>query len=277
MDSYQEELTFAQSLVRRAGKALKNARQDAQVVKQPHGLSYLDVTTSADLESEALILESISAQYPTDRILSEETRSFEDEGKGRLWIVDPLDGTTNFVKGLDAYAVSIALMVDGLVVAAACYLPEQDEDYTALRGAGVHRNGEPLLLLSPTDTLAGSLVSVGFPHSRESAPLTQAFDMYHDMLVTCSDLRRSASAVLDGCVLATGATGAYLTPDIKPWDIAAMILFIEEQGGVVSDFRGNSLNLFQRSSDRFSIAVVCAKNSAIHASVIDVTRNYAQS
>lgn len=275
MNSYQEELVLARSLVRLAGTSLKNARVQAQVVKQPHGLSYLDVTTSADLESEAMILQAISAQYPADRILSEETRTGEDVGTGRLWVVDPLDGTTNFVKGLDAYAVSIALVVDGLVVVAACYLPEYDKDYTAVRGVGMCRNGELLPLLSPTDTLAGSLVSVGFPHSRESAPLAQAFDMYHDVLVKSSDLRRSASAVLDGCLLATGATGAYLTPDIKPWDIAAMILFIEEQGGVVSDFRGNPLNLFHKDGEHFSVAMVCAKNSAIHKSLIEITRQYA--
>lgn len=275
MNSYQEELALARSLVRLAGAGLKRACHHAQVVKQPHGLSYLDVTTSADLESEALILEGISAQYPADRILSEETRTHEDGGMGRLWIVDPLDGTTNFVKGLDAYAVSIALIEDGRVVMAACYLPEYDDEYISVRGTGMYRNGEPLSLFFAEDTLASSLVSVGFPHERDPETLMQAFDMYRTVLTESSDLRRSASAVLDGCLLATGATGAYLTPDIKPWDIAAMILFIEEQGGVVSDFRGDPLNLFQRRGDHFSVAVVCAKNPTIHASVIKITSQYA--
>lgn len=272
---YQEELALARSLVCLAGTRLKNARTQAQVVKQPHGLSYLDVTTSADLESEAMILQAISSQYPADRILSEETRAQVYEETGRLWVVDPLDGTTNFVKGLDAYAVAITLIVEGVVVLAACYLPEYDEDYTAVRGAGMYRNGEPLSLLSPDDMLAGTLVSIGFPHTRGHETLTRAFDMYRTVLVKSSDLRRSASAVLDGCLLATGATGAYLTPDIKPWDIAAMTLFIEEQGGVVSDFRGNPLNLFHKNGEHFSVAIVCAKNSAIHESLIEITRQYA--
>lgn len=275
MHSYQEELILARALVRLAGDSLKNARASARVVKQPHGLSYLDVTTSADLKSEALILQGISAQYPSDQILSEETHAREHTETGRLWVVDPLDGTTNFVKGLDAYAVSIALVVDGLVVMAACYLPEHEEDYTAVRGAGMHRNGEPLRLFSPEDTLPGTLVSVGFPHARDHETLVRAFDMYRAVLANSSDLRRSASAVLDGCLLATGATGAYLTPDIKPWDIAAMTLFIEEQGGIVSDFQGNPLNLFRKDGDYFSVALVCAKNPAIHESLIRVTRQYA--
>lgn len=275
MTLYQEELTLARSLVRRAGTTLKNARHSAQVLKQPHGFSYLDVTTSADLESETLILEGIGAAYPADRILSEETRTNEDERSGRLWIVDPLDGTTNFVKGLDAYAISIALVVDGHVVMAACYLPEYDKDYTAVRGAGMYSNGALLSVSSPEDTLAESLVSVGFPHERGFESLKQAFAMYRTVLAESSDLRRSASAVFDGCLLATGATGAYLTPDIKPWDIVAMILFIEEQGGVVSDFRGNPLNLFKKRGDYFSVAVVCAKNPTIHASMITVTSQYA--
>jgi len=99
--------------------------------------------------------------------------------------------------------------------------------------------------------------------------------LYAKLLSASSDLRRSASAVVDACWLAAGKTGAYLTPDIKPWDVAAGMLFIEEQGGIASDFTGKPLNLFKHDGERFSTAVVFAKNKEIHSAVLACTKSHA--
>lgn len=268
MESYERECEIARTLAKQAGEHLQNSRSTFDVLKRPHGESFLDVTTSADVEAERIVLEGIATLFPTDAILSEESRAEASTAAKRLWIVDPLDGTTNFVKGMDAYGVSISLLVEGVVVMAVNYLPETGAEYYAVRGTGMYKNGAPLLLRQSKDTLAESLVSVGFPHARDTQSLSRAFSLYQTILTASSDLRRSASAAYDACLLAEGITGAYVTTDIKPWDIAATVLFVEEQGGVVSDMQGNPLNLFLQHEGGYRVAIVAAKSPAIHEALI---------
>lgn len=268
MKPYEKESELARLLAVRAGEYLKHVRDTHTVIKRPHGTSFLDVTTDADVEAEQIVLDGISHAFPDDAILSEESRSDVCTRTHRLWVIDPLDGTTNFVTGLDAYGVSISLLVDGVVVMAVNYLPETRTEYFSIRNAGVYKNGERLLLRRPDDSLAGSLVSIGFPHTRDEKSLSRAFSLYQRILSASSDLRRSASAAYDACLLAEGITGAYVTPDIKPWDIAAMTLFTTEQGGVVSGMNGEPLNLFLEDNDKYRVAIVAAKSPAIHESLL---------
>ncbi len=272
--TYTKELEVARDLARAVGRYLRDAQKENAIVKQPHGEGYLDVTTRADLEAERMVLHTLSRSFPGDHILSEETRTEYSPDWERVWIVDPLDGTTNYVKGLDAYAVSIALMVRGQVVIAAVCLPVSGDFYYAVRGHGMFRNDLPLTLATPDDTLAQSLVSVGFPHTRTPEVAAQAFGLYQDLWLASSDLRRSASAVYDGCLLASGVTGAYITPDIKPWDIAATSLLIEEQEGIISDVNGQPLDLFRRVNGRFSTSALFAKNTAIYTTLQNITQKY---
>ncbi len=268
MESYEKELALARTLAEQAGEHLKSARGTLNVLKRPHGESFLDVTTSADVEAERIVLEGISHEFPHDAILSEESRAGENTSSTRLWVVDPLDGTTNFVKGLDAYGVSIALLVEGVTVLAVNYLPETRAEYYAVRGTGMYKNGALLPLRQPDESLYESLVSVGFPHSRDVESLSASFSLYQNILTASSDLRRSASAAYDACLLAEGITGAYVTPDIKPWDIAATVLFTEEQGGVVSDFQGKPLDLFVQHEGGYRVAILAAKNARIHEALV---------
>ena len=274
-DAYAKELRVARRAAVMAGAFLRGAQQGADVVKRPHGEGYLDVTTREDLQAERIILDRIGRAFPADRILSEESHPGLVSTEGRLWVIDPLDGTTNYVKGLSAYGVSIALLVDGVVQVAVAYLPVTRELYDAVRGQGVRVGGKQLRLRAPAENLAQSLVSVGFPHARTKEATDDAFVLYASLLGSSSDLRRSASAVVDACWLAAGKTGAYITPDIKPWDIVAGALFVEEQGGVASDFMGAPLDLFRHDGDHFSVAVVFAKNAAIHAQVVALTKAHA--
>ncbi|TSC70515.1 MAG: myo-inositol-1(or 4)-monophosphatase [Parcubacteria group bacterium Gr01-1014_49] len=271
---HSEETAAAIRMAREVGAYLRGARRGNALVKQPHGETYLDVTTRADLEAERMAIDALSRAFPHDHILSEETRVEYSPEWERTWIIDPLDGTTNYVKGLDTYAVSIAFAFRGRVVAAAVCLPATGDVYHAACGRGVFRNEHPLPFAGPDDTLAQSLVSVGFPHTRTRDVATRAFNLYKDLWLASSDLRRSASAVFDGCLLASGVTGAYLTPDIKPWDIAASSLFIEEQGGIATDFSGQPFNLFRRVGDRFSTSALLAKNTTIHAATLGIVAGY---
>ena len=271
---YAKELEIATSLARSVGQYLLAAQRANSIVKQPHGEGFLDVTTRADLEAERMILETLAQEFPRDHILSEETRTEYSSDWERTWIIDPLDGTTNYVKGLDAYAVSITLFLQEKTILAVAYLPVSEYLLHSIRGQGVFHNGKKLQLATPDDTLAQSLVSAGFPHSRTPEVAAHAFGIYGRFWLAASDLRRSASAVYDGCLLARGLTGAYLTPDIKPWDIAAAALFIEEQGGVVSALDGQPLDLFRKVDGRFSTSVLFAKNSIIHAEALTIAQKH---
>ena len=271
---YTKELTVATDLARSVGQYLRAAQQANSIVKQPHGEGFLDVTTRADLEAERMILETLAQEFPLDPILSEETRTEYSSEWERTWIIDPLDGTTNYVKGLDAYAVSITLAIRGEIVLAVAYIPVSTDLIYAIQGKGVFHNGVALKLATPSDTLAQSLVSAGFPHLRTPEVAEKAFGLYSRFWLAASDLRRSASAVCDGCLLARGITGAYLTPDIKPWDIAAAVLFIKEQGGVVSALDGQPLALFHKIDGRFSTSALFAKNEGLHAEAVRIARAY---
>ncbi|MFA6315437.1 MAG: inositol monophosphatase [Candidatus Paceibacterota bacterium] len=273
---YTIELKIAKATALKVGRYLQISQKNNVIIKQPNGEGYLDVTTKIDLESERMCILMISRMFPKDHILSEETRNEYSSDWKRVWIIDPLDGTTNYVKRLDIYAVSIALVVNGKVVVAVNCLPVHDDIFHAVRGHGVFHNGKKLTCISPDDTLAQSLVSVGFPHVRTKEVADPAFELYKNLWLASSDLRRSASAVFDGCLLASGITGAYLTPDIKPWDIASGSLFVEEQGGFTSDFSGQPLDLFRKVNGRFSTSVLFAKNKTILTSLQRLTKKYNQ-
>ncbi|MBI4087890.1 hypothetical protein HY418_00695, partial [Candidatus Kaiserbacteria bacterium] len=192
----------------------------------------------------------------------------------RLWIIDPIDGTTNYANGMNTYAVSVSFCERGRVQAAAVSVPALHELYTAERGGGLHINGKPLPVLNPDRDLKRSFVNLGFPHERTAPVVKHAFAMYAEILLSSADVRRTGSAVLDTVLVASGRSGAYLTPDIKPWDIAAGTLFVEEQGGIVSDPFGNPLDLFKKAKGKFAIAAIFAKNANIHSALLRITKNY---
>lgn len=265
---YKKELQIALQAARDAGQCARRLRGNVAITKQPDKKTFLDVTTEADLEAEQRILKRITRAFPNDEIVSEETRATIPSKKGRIWIIDPLDGTTNFCKGLPMYAVAIAFSDKGKVQVAAVYLPEERAMFSAMRGSGVYRNGKRLSLFGATDSLEESLVCVGFPHLRAEAHARDAFAIYERLWLRSSDLRRTASAVYDGTLLASGVAGAYITPDIKPWDIAATSLFVDEQGGVMSDLSGKPIDLFRHDGSRFSTSAVFAKNRKIYTKLM---------
>lgn len=274
MKSFSKELALATRVAQVVGRSLTRAQGAISIASRKRGSESFDYTTHQDLSAERMAIAYIKKAFPRDAILSEETLSAIGNIPERLWIIDPIDGTANYANGMDTYAVSVSFYTRGRVQVAAVFLPAKNELYSAERGRGVKLNGKPLSVRSPDRDLKRSFVNLGFPHQRTIPVVERAFALYAEILHACADVRRTGSAVLDTVLVASGKSGAYVTPNIKPWDIAAGVLFIEEQRGVISDPFGKPLNLFKKVNEKFAIEAIFSKNRAIHSALIRVTKKY---
>lgn len=193
-----------------------------------------DFVTEYDLRSETLVKEILAADHPGVAFLAEETA--EPLDADRFWIVDPLDGTTNFIHGYPSVAVSIALWREGSVVAGCAYDPLRDELFEATRGGGATMNGRPIRV-SGRARIEDALLGTGFPFSAP-AHLDAYLGSFRDLFLRCRDIRRAGAAVLDLCHVACGRLDGFWELYLKPWDMAAGALIVEEAGGGASDFFG---------------------------------------
>jgi myo-inositol-1(or 4)-monophosphatase len=190
-----------------------------------------------DRESELIITDILKKSFPDDVIIAEESYDGSYDGKKPAWIIDPLDGTTNFIHGFPMVAVSIALMEDGVVSAGCVFDPLRNELFTSIRGQGLFMNGKKLLPRSTPPAIPRALVATGFPFRRKD--LTEPyFQTFMEIFKTVSDIRRGGSAALDLTYVACGRLDGFWEIGLKPWDIAAAMLFIQETGGIVTDFWG---------------------------------------
>ena len=193
-----------------------------------------DFVTDVDRLAEQEIISVIHKSYPDHAILAEE--SGEQGDSETIWIIDPLDGTANFLHGFPHYCVSIGVMVRGRIEHGVIYDPLREELFTASRGAGAQLN-DRRLRVTKQKTLAGSLIATGFPFKyHEHFPAYLA--TFNAVFPEVSDLRRGGSAALDLAYVAAGRVDAYWELGLQKWDLASGILLIEEAGGVVSDFTG---------------------------------------
>ena len=193
-----------------------------------------DFVTDVDRLAEQEIIGVIRKSYPDHAILAEESGKHGEHDT--VWVIDPLDGTANFLHGFPHYCVSIGIMVRGRIDHGVIYDPLRDELFTASRGAGAQLN-DRRLRVTKQKTLAGSLISTGFPFKyHEHFPAYLA--TFNAVFPEVSDLRRGGSAALDLAYVAAGRVDAYWELGLQKWDLAAGILLIEEAGGVVSDFIG---------------------------------------
>ena len=195
-----------------------------------------DFVTIADRESEERIARSIRSRFPEDDFLGEESGARGSGAAARTWIVDPLDGTANFIAGFPFWCVSIAAREAGQIVAGVVWDPLREELYTAARGGGAWRNGTRLAV-SGRRGLEGGFVATGFPfRSRERIDLY--LTLFRSVFLTARGIRRAGSAALDLALVASGVYDAFFEFQLAPWDIAAGAILIEEAGGVVTDFDG---------------------------------------
>ena len=220
-----------------------------------------NLVTEMDERAEELVVGRITAAFPDDAILAEE-RGAARGPSGRRWIVDPLDGTTNYAHGVPIYCVSIALEVEGRVELGVAYDPSFDELYVAERGRGATVNDERLVV-SATTTLDASLLATGFPYGIRETRDTNLPE-YAAFAVRCRGVRRMGAAVLDLAWVAAGRFDGFWELRLGAWDVAAGSLFVEEAGGRVTNLVGGALDL--------NAPTLVATNGRIHEEMLAVLR-----
>lgn len=194
----------------------------------------MDFVSEVDKLAEAEIIKELRRAYPDHAILAEESGA---TGKGPLtWVIDPLDGTHNYLRGIPHFCVSIALLEKGVPVHAVVFDPLRDELYTASKGDGAYLN-DRRMRVSKRENLGGAMIATGFPF-RQREHLASQLDMTRAILGQAEDIRRSGSAALDLAYVAAGRYDGYFEIGLKPWDMAAGVLLVHEAGGRYCDFAG---------------------------------------
>jgi myo-inositol-1(or 4)-monophosphatase len=255
-ENVTKELEAALSAAKEAGEVLRKG------FGWQHSVRYkgeVDLVTEVDEQAEQVIREILLGAFPAYGMLAEEGGALVGEEDAR-WIVDPLDGTTNYAHQLPIFCVSIALERSGEVVLGVVHDPIREETYVAERGGGATLNDEPIKV-SNTEELIQALIATGFPYDRAEMP--EAIELFGRFTATTQGMRRLGSAALDLCYVASGRLDGYYERGIWPWDLAAGALILEEAGGKVTDYRGGILNLEGRE--------IVASNGALHAAMTKLT------
>ena len=237
-------LNIAIKAARAAGAIINRGSQDLDLLKVT-AKGPNDFVSEVDQAAESAIIETLLTAYPGHAILAEESgREHGAQNSEFCWIIDPLDGTTNFLHGLPMYAVSIALAFRGVVQQAVVYDPTRNDLFYASRGRGAFLN-DKRLRVSKRTRLADCLIGTGFPF-RKGDNLQRYLKMFETVMSACGGLRRPGAAALDLCYVAAGWYDGFFETGLSPWDLAAGSLIITEAGGLVGNFTGEADFLFQR-------------------------------
>jgi myo-inositol-1(or 4)-monophosphatase len=248
--------------------AIESARKAGRILQKRLGrvkkVDYkgvVNLVTEMDFLSEKIIVSEIRKQHPNHGFLAEE-KAREQTVSPYRWIIDPLDGTTNYAHGYPVYGVSIALERQGEIVLGVVYDPSRDELFVAQKGKGARLNGRRIRV-SSVPKLSRSLLATGFPYDVRENPINN-FDHFQNFAIRVHAVRRSGSAALDLCYVAAGRFDGFWEMKLGPWDLAAGSLMVQEAGGKVTDFRGRSLGL--------DGSYVLASNGRIHGEMIKVLK-----
>ena len=257
-ESLDQMMEVAIVTARRAG-ALLRMHWERGVVAEHKG--EIDLVTEADRASEALILKSLSEQFPDHAFYAEESG---DSGaqSSHVWLVDPLDGTTNFAHGFPVFCVTLALQVDGRTELGVTFDPLRDELFTAQRGRGAFLNGRPIHVSSTPD-LAHSLLVTGFPYDRQTSAHNNV-RQHEAFLMRSQGVLRVGSAALDLASVACGRLDGFWEFKLSPWDMAAGALLVELAGGRVTNPSGAPISLRPPG--------IVASNGRIHEEMLEVLR-----
>ena len=228
-------LNVAVMAARRAGGTLMRNLANLDKLKVEEK-GYNDYVSDADRAAERAVIEIIHKHYPDHAILAEES-GVQGESE-TVWIIDPLDGTTNFLHGFPVFAVSIGVQVKGRMEHGVVYDPMRQELFTASRGDGAQLDGRRIRV-SGRHKLAEALVGTGFPFRRAGEEMGPYLAMLHKVLGSTSGVRRPGAAAIDLCYVAAGRLDAFWETGLKPWDIAAGSLIIREAGGIFSGLDGS--------------------------------------
>jgi myo-inositol-1(or 4)-monophosphatase len=257
-------LNIAIKAARAAGALINRASLDLDLLKVS-AKSPNDFVTEVDRASEEAIIEVLLGAYPGHGILAEESgRAHGAKDSDYVWIIDPLDGTTNFIHGLPIYAVSIALAHRGVVQQAVVYDPCRNDLFFASRGRGAFLN-DRRLRVSKRTRMTESLIGTGFPF-RRGDNYKRYLQMFEAVMPQCAGLRRPGAAALDLCYVAAGYYDGFFETGLNPWDVAAGALIITEAGGLVGNFTGEADYMYQRE--------VVAANPKIYGQLVRLLAPY---
>jgi myo-inositol-1(or 4)-monophosphatase len=252
---------------RTAGTIINRAALDIEsvrvTVKQTN-----DFVTEVDHAAEAAIISTLQEAYPEHGIWAEESGRKEGTATGRkhLWIIDPLDGTTNFIHGFPVYCVSIALMYDGKIEQAVVYDPTRNDLFCATKGRGAYLNDRRLRVAKRT-MMRDCLISTGFPF-RPGDQFQTYMQMLQDVMPKCAGIRRPGAAALDLAYVAAGFSDGFFETGLSPWDVAAGSLLVTEAGGLIGNFTGEANFLEQKEC--------MAANPRIYGQMVSMLGKYSK-
>jgi myo-inositol-1(or 4)-monophosphatase len=259
-------LNIAVKAARAAGSIINRAALDVErLTITAKGVN--DFVTEVDQAAEQAVIETLLTAYPGHAVLAEESgRAHGAKHSEYLWIIDPLDGTTNFIHGLPVYAVSIALAFRGKVEQAVVYDPSRNDLFVASKGRGAFLN-DRRLRVSKRTRLAESLIGTGFPF-RKGDNFKRYVEMFEQVMQHCAGVRRPGAAALDLCYVAAGWYDGFFETGLNPWDVAAGSLIITEAGGLIGNFTGEADFLYQREA--------VAGNPKVYAQLVQMLAPYSR-
>ncbi len=231
-------VTIALRAARKAGDLIVRASDELdRVGHQAKGVA--DYVTEVDIAAEQEILNQLGKAYPDHAFLAEESGQTGNEKSDHLWIIDPLDGTSNFMRGIPHYCVSIACLIEGRLAHAVVFDPVRQEEFTASRGRGAQLNGHRLRVSNRID-LRECLLGTGIPFlGHEQQRLPQYTQTLAELAGQCMGIRRAGAAALDLAYVAAGRFDGFWETGLERWDMAAGALLIKEAGGLISDLSGS--------------------------------------
>jgi myo-inositol-1(or 4)-monophosphatase len=251
--------------------AIQTAREAGRVLAEKFGRALqvsnkgdIDLVTEADIAAERLIVERIRSHHPRHAILTEESGDVVTAGDASSeykWVIDPLDGTTNYAHGYPCFCVSVALEHEGSVVVGVVYDPTRDELFAAERGGGATLNGRGLRV-SETSDLNAALLCTGFPYDvRDRGDFARHF---RNFIMRAQSVRRDGAAALDLAYVAAGRFDGFYEEGLRPWDVAAGVLLVEEAGGRVTHYDGSPFRIYTPP--------IAASNGLVHEAMLEVLR-----
>lgn len=249
--------------------AIQTAREAGQILLEKFGRKInislkgdINLVTEADLASEKLIIERIKSYYPKHSILAEESGNAVVSGDSSWkWIIDPLDGTTNFAHGYPCFCVTLALEHEGKIVLGVTFDPTRNELFATERGQGATLNNKPIRV-SETEKLGDALLVTGFPYNfKQKDNFARSLTNF---LLQSRGVRRDGSAAIDMAYVACGRFDGFWEEGLNPWDVAAGVLMIEEAGGRISYYDGSPFSVYAPP--------ICASNGLIHEEMLQVLR-----
>jgi myo-inositol-1(or 4)-monophosphatase len=260
-------LNVAIKAARTAGTIINRAALDIESVRVTAKQTN-DFVTEVDHAAEQAVIDTLLESFPEHGIWAEESGRKEGTGAGRkhLWIIDPLDGTTNFIHGFPVYCVSIALMYDGKIEQAVVYDPTRNDLFCATKGRGAYLNDRRLRVAKRT-MMRDCLISTGFPF-RPGDHFQTYMQMLQDVMPKCAGIRRPGAAALDLAYVAAGFSDGFFETGLSPWDVAAGSLLVAEAGGLIGNFTGEANFLEQKEC--------MAANPRIYGQMVSLLGKYSK-